>query len=313
MTVIETLQGALVKSTSNLLGDKVFYINKGKRHWVQDADWISMNGFSWPEDVLEIPGEVLKQFLPARSFPSKIWEEQAWKKPPRDSSVVMREISASKLFGKGIEFGAGANPYPIPQDCEVLYADLLTASELEKELYPGQECLDLIMPDLQSDFDSFGGIEDESVDFLVGCHVIEHTKSPISVIEKAYHKLRKGGSLVLVVPDKKKTFDKNRDLTTLEHLIVDHESPNRERDYEHYIDFYKNATAYDIAEEDLEKTIEDNFNINYAIHYHVWIYETFTEMINYIQEKVCHWSDIWSQPTLKHPEYDIEFYFVLTK
>ncbi|WP_417392886.1 class I SAM-dependent methyltransferase [Gimesia sp.] len=313
MEATKTVQGALVKSPGVKFGERVFYINKGKRHWVQHADWMSSNGFNWPDDVSEIPEEVMLQFLPGRSFPSKQWDDKAWKKPPRNSSLVMREISASRLKGSGVEFGAGANPYPIPEHCQVLYADLLTAEQLEKELYPGQDCADLIKPDLQSDFDSFRGVEDESMDFIIGCHVIEHTTSPISVIETAYRKLRKGGSLVLVIPDKKKTFDKNRELTTLEHLVLDHEHPDRERDYEHYIDFYTVGTAYNVPESELEKTIKENYDNYFAIHYHVWTYETFSKMIDYIQKNVCQWSEVWSQPTLNHAEYDIEFYFVLTK
>jgi SAM-dependent methyltransferase len=307
------LSGALAKSTGEAMKDKVFYLNKGRRHWIQSAEWIKDNGFSWPEDVLEIPEEVLIQFLPGRSFPSKQWGQKEWNNPPRNSSVVMREISASKLSGTGVEFGAGANPYPVPMDCRVKYADLLTAEQLESELYPGQVCHDLIMPDLQSDFDTFNGIEDESMDFIIGCHVIEHTKSPISVIKNAYQKLRPGGQLVLVIPDKEKTFDRARELTTLDHLVLDHESPDRARDYDHYIDFYTNATAYNTPADQLQATIQENFDKEFAIHYHVWNYKSFSSMVDYIQNNVIRWSDVWSQPTLNHPEFDIKFYFVLTK
>lgn len=50
-----------------------------------------------------------------------------------------------------------------------------------------------------------------------------------------------------------------------------------------------------------------------AIHYHVWNRAAFADMVAYIDRDVAAWADVWSHPTLPHPEHDIEFYFLLTK
>ena len=51
---------------------------------------------------------------------------------------------------------------------------------------------------------------------------MEHCEDPIMTIKTFVRVLRRDGFLFLAVPDKKYTFDKDRNLTSLEHLIRDH-------------------------------------------------------------------------------------------
>ncbi len=53
------------------------------------------------------------------------WPDGAWDAPPRTSPGVLREIACSRLHGRGIEFGPGTSPMPIPLDSEVQFADFL--------------------------------------------------------------------------------------------------------------------------------------------------------------------------------------------
>ena len=43
-------------------------------------------------------------------------------------------------------------------------------------------------------------IEDESIDLIISSHCLEHTTSPYENLEKIYNKLRKGGTVIIVVP-----------------------------------------------------------------------------------------------------------------
>ncbi|MBW4581457.1 MAG: glycosyltransferase [Tildeniella nuda ZEHNDER 1965/U140] len=302
--------GMLMQSSESVFGAMVFYVKNGYRYYVPSSDWMLAHGFKWPNDVQFVSEDVLLALRPARATP-RSWSLDDWLNPPRHSSFVMREVAASRLSGTGIEFGAGASPFPIPLDCHVSYADRRHKSELEEDLYPGQTLHSLIEPDLISDLDTLVGIDDASLDFIVACHVIEHTKSPISALEKAYQKLRPGGQLILVVPDKERTFDRNRDITPLQHLIADYQEPSRERDKQHYFDFYEQA--FPTAPDRLTEVVETKFQQGHDIHYHTFTYDSFTEVVNYVCKHVAPWSSVWSQPTLSNPEHDIEFYFVLTK
>ena len=149
-------------------------------------------------------------------------------------------------------------------------------------------------PDVLTDFDTLENIADSSLDFLVACHVIEHTRNPIGSIAAALRKLKPGGRLVLVVPDKERTFDRARPVTTLEHLVEDHRDPRRDRDIAHYEEFYRLAEP--VSQNHLADTIRQKFAECYAIHFHVWTHPSFAQMLNHVVCEVCPWSHVWTLP-----------------
>ncbi|WP_414752658.1 glycosyltransferase [Anabaena sp. CCY 9910] len=300
----------LVQSNGNIFGSAVFVVNNGYRHYVPDLDWIIQHGFIWPTDVQVVSDEVLLSLLPGRPAPHK-WTLEDWVNPPRKNSLQMREISASRLSGNGIEVGAAWSPFPIPLDCRVKYVDILPKDTLNTKLRPGEEIINSVQPDLIGDLETLEEIEDNSLDFIVACHVIEHTRNPINALKTAYKKLRIGGFLVLVIPDKNRTFDRQRNLTTLDHLILDYQSPSKERDREHYVEFL--TLAFPVPEENLASTVEKSIQEQADIHYHTFTYESFSLLISYVCKNICPWSSVWSQPTLSNSTEDMEFYFVLTK
>jgi len=302
----------LVQSNGDIFGSSVFLIKDGCRHYVPDLDWLVQHGFTFPSDIKYVTDKVILNYRPSSPAPHK-WSLKKWFDPPTDISMMnMRELASSRLNGSGIECGAGTSPFPVPLNCDIKYIDRFSKSDLQKQLYPGQQIHNLIEPDILTDLNSLDGIEDSSLDFIIACHVIEHLKNPIGALESSYKKLCIGGSIVLVVPDKNKTFDKDRRLTSLEHLILDYQKPSKYRDKEDYTDFYK-STYKSWAEKEIDLVIEKAFIEEVDIHYHTFTYESFIELVNYIHNNICPWSSIWSQPTLSNSEEAIEFYFVLTK
>ena len=180
--------GALLQAPGSRHGDKVFFCRVGHRHWVADTGWFHDNDYRWPEDVHQVAPEVLDSFLPGRSAP-RVWEEAAWRDPPRHSSLKMREVAVSRLHGSGIEVGAGASPLPVPLSCKVRYVDVFNAEELRRQIYAGQALADLIVPDIIAPFENLTPIPDGTLDFVVACHVIEHTRNPIGAIADAWRKI----------------------------------------------------------------------------------------------------------------------------
>jgi O-antigen biosynthesis protein len=306
-----TPTGALMQSNGKIFGSMVFYVQNSSRHYVPNQNWINNNGYKWPKDVEIVSDETLLNLLPGRPV-SQFWSLEDWQNPPKNcSSMQMREIAASQLYGKGLEIGAAATPFPIPLHCHVQYAERYSQDAIKDKFHVGQNCHNLVEPNLITDLETLDGIEDNSLDFIVASHVIEHVKNPLLAIERAYQKLRVGGSLVLVIPDKEKTFDKQRELTTLEHLILDYQNSSSERDKEHYVEFYRLASPKEASQ--LYETVENKFQDQDDIHYHTFTYESFALLIDYACKNINSWSSVWLHPTCSNSVEDIEFYCVLKK
>lgn len=303
------LPGMLMRSPASEFGERVFYVAMGRRYWVRDRLWMDRNGFVFPDDVVDVSPEIISNLSNGGAVPIRTAEELE-SLGSSAGSLDLREIAGVKLKGTGIEFGAGASPFPLPLTCHALYADVHSYETLLAGLYPGQTATQLVRPHFVTDLQTLSGIADESMDFVVACHVIEHTVSPITAIAACHRALKPGGSLLLVVPDMDKTFDRTRQLTSLQHLIDDHISPSRLRDKEHFDEFYTKVFPPEKAE-DIEELAARMHAENFPIHYHCWNYESFSQMVTWINQDNA-WARIWSHPTLDGEE-NIEFYFVLTK
>jgi SAM-dependent methyltransferase len=209
------------------------------------------------------------------------------------------------LSGEGVEFGAGANPFPISPACRIRYADRNSETQILQRKYFGES--PLVASDLVSDLETMGGLELDSLDFIIASHVVEHTPNPLRALRSAYERLRWGGRLVLVVPDKTVTFDRDRAVTPIDHLLLDYVQPSRERDWEHYVEFFEKS----FPQPDPIHAAKGPFAQGDDIHFHVWTYESFGELIDYVCREIVPWSSVWSRPRLS--QGDIEFYFILTK
>jgi len=295
-----------MQARGGLFGEQVFLCLRGRRHPVLSVDRLEQFGFRWPDDVAQVDEQMLACFAPGGPVP----RSDARHRPLTDASAARERLSAD-LDGFGLEIGAGASPFPVPLSCRVIYGDRLTHRELLAECYPGQRSCDIVIPDILTDFDSIENVADGSLDFLIACHVIEHTRDPIGSIAAAHRKLRSGGRLLLVVPDKTRTFDRDRPVTPLDHLLADHDDPDRERDRMHYEEFYR--LALPVPPERLDETVETKFQSRYAIHYHVWTRASFDDMLAAVQARVCRWESMWTHGAVGDPALNNEFYAQLVK
>lgn len=296
----------LVKSDGIIFKDKVFYLSRGRRHWLLDVAWAKSKGLRFPEDVSTVGDDLLMAFQPGQQTPLPFTGTD------RDISSVglARQVAARDVTGTGLEIGAGGSPFPVPIECRVIYGDSYDYEELVQNAYHGQAIHDIVAPDIRTNLDTLHNVADGSLDFVVACHVIEHTKSPITAITRCYEKLKVGGRLVLVVPDKEKTFDVDRPVTQLCHLIDDHRRSHPDRDREHFREFFSLARGFQVTEGDPEEYWQRKWSEDYSIHFHTWTYDSFLEMVTWIRAHVAPFRDLWSLPCM--PD-GIEFYFTLTK
>lgn len=76
-------------------------------------------------------------------------------------------------------------------------------------------------------------IADESYDFLLSSHCIEHIANPMKALTEWKRVLKQGGVMVVVVPHRGATFDHRRPVTPLEHLLDDDRNGTGEDDLTH--------------------------------------------------------------------------------
>ena len=132
----------------------------------------------------------------------------------------------------GIEIGGSAhNPFNIPGCVNVDYtADPTTVFKQEELRLCGETLpVHIVAPAWDLPFD------DASLDFVLSSHVIEHCWDVIGTIEEWFRVLKPGGLVFMVVPHKERTFDKDRERTTLEELVARHTATPPAIDlHEHY-------------------------------------------------------------------------------
>jgi SAM-dependent methyltransferase len=133
-----------------------------------------------------------------------------------------RRIAKRYLSGEGIEIGALHNPLPVPRSARVRYVDRLPVSELRAQ-YPELEQEPLVQVDILDDGERLAMIADSSIDFVIANHFLEHTQDPVGTLLNAFRVLRPEGILYLAVPDKRHTFDRDRAVTPLGHVLRDFE------------------------------------------------------------------------------------------
>jgi SAM-dependent methyltransferase len=179
--------------------------------------------------------------------------------------------------GIGVEVGAGSRPFPIPDGARVTLGDILTSDQLE-EYFKTK-----VSKNVYLDIETMNGVENESLDFIVAAHVIEHVFNPIGAIDVSLQKLKKGGVLVLCVPDMRFTFDHKRTPTDFTHLMADYLDGGESTKLDSYLEHVRFVHPVLVGEHIIEeKVLEEAKKImaaNLDIHVHCWTLFSFLEML----------------------------------
>ncbi len=93
--------------------------------------------------------------------------------------------------------------------------------------------------DLLLDAHRMPSLKDEEFDVVCSAHTIEHLINPLLALQEWRRVLKPGGLIFSVIPNKEKTFDHKRPLTTLEHLIEDYKSGSTELNWHHVLEFLR--------------------------------------------------------------------------
>ncbi len=200
-------------------------------------------------------------------------------------AILNRELIAKTyIIGDGIEIGALHNPLNVPKSAKVKFVDRMCVDDLRKQ-YPELGEFNLVNVDIIDDGEVLGTIRNSTQDFVIANHFLEHCQDPIKAIENMLRILRTDGILYLAIPDKRYTFDCDRPITPIEHLLKDYaESPNWSK-RSHFEDWVK---YIDKIKDDADAEVRVNYlmNMGYSIHYHVWTQLELFDLIIFINRNL---------------------------
>ncbi len=192
-------------------------------------------------------------------------------------------LAARFIRGEGIEIGGLGRVLPAPRGARVKYLDRFDRHGLYSN-FPKMRGTKIVEPDIVDDGETLSTVAAESQDFLIANHVVEHFQNPILFFQNASRVLKKGGVLFLALPEKTRTFDRDRPLTTFEHLLRDlREGPEQSR-IGHFREFARLADTHNGAqawrsEAEYEALVQKLIAEDYSIHFHVWDCSTMIEMV----------------------------------
>lgn len=199
-------------------------------------------------------------------------------------SLDRKMLSYHYLSGNGIEIGALHNPLKVKAKAKVKYVDRYDNKRLCQD-YPEQLSQSLVYVDIIDDGETLATLPNESQDFVIANHFIEHCQNPLSTLSHMYRVLKNHGILYLAIPDKRYTFDVNRPITSLDHLLKDYEEGPEASKREHFAEWVKlvNVIQHETqAEEMTEKLIRQD----YSIHFHVWTQAEILEIFLALKSRV---------------------------
>ena len=224
-----------------------------------------------------------------------------------------------------MELGPGHNPLDLPfPGVAVRYVDRWEPGE-NRLLFPelGDEA-PFPEPDVIADFnvDRLTALDDASQEFVICSHLLEHLAEPIGFLREIHRVLRPGGLVLILLPDRHRTFDRDRAPTSLAHLVAEYEAGVTEVDDAHLIDFLKIDRVIDadaVVDAPISELVPDGEELSElyrlrSIHVHCWDDEEFFPVLVHGVEKLGErWELVDGLLTDEGGPGSIEFGYVLRR
>jgi SAM-dependent methyltransferase len=197
-----------------------------------------------------------------------------------DIDAARSAISSEFLRGNGIEVGGGSRPFPVPAHATVSYGDIRDRESL-RSFFKTPEVVSGAYIDAQT----FAGLADDSLDFVISAHVIEHLRDPIGSIVNALRVLRPGGIHVIVMPELSATFDRHRPETTVAHALADYADGGEQtcrQSYEEHLRFvHPYLTGAHYPEDEIQRQATESARRwrELDVHFHAWTRDGFEALL----------------------------------
>jgi predicted SAM-dependent methyltransferase len=229
-------------------------------------------------------------------------------------SSPKRSELARWLTGQGIELGALHQPLAVQPGVRVEYVDRLDVADLRQQ-YPELASLDLVPVSHIGSAEDLTGIGNDSLDFVIACHVLEHLEDPTRALHEIHRVLHDGGIFFCALPEPRVTFDREREMTSVDHLVRDHPAGLTSRE-DHFVDWVENVERHQpwwqTERPDPEERLRVLLDMDYSIHFHVWRPDTFLDFLGAVRHEQ---SVVFEMLDFAGcvPGVDDEFIFILRK
>lgn len=224
-----------------------------------------------------------------------------------DHEARRRLVANLYLTGDGVEIGALHSPLRVAPTARVKYIDRMTVEQLRIH-YQELNDLPLVALDIIADGELLTEVPDETQDFVIANHFIEHCENPILACRNMIRVLKPGGVLYLAIPDKRYTFDSDRPVTPLAHLRQDFEQGPAWSRNGHFQEWARLVDKVSDDNDEAQKRADFLAGIDYSIHFHVWTQAEMFELITALRQDMGLSFDI--ELFLKN---EIECIFILRK
>jgi SAM-dependent methyltransferase len=217
-------------------------------------------------------------------------------------------MAEQTLAGVGLEIGAQQVPTTVDyRKARVEYVDRLTADETANRFAIPRDAL--VEVTHVCDAAKLDSIPDESKDFLIANHVLEHFDDPIGGLAEWLRVLKTCGRLFISLPNRMgNAFDFRRTPPTLSHLKRDF----RDRSYRelhnrfHYADMVRTIYGFDESNPLILATADEWIRKEERHHYHVYDVRT---LYNILRE-AAHVMDV-SLTTIKQLSFAFGYEFLI--
>lgn len=142
-----------------------------------------------------------------------------------------------------------------------------------------------------ADGSALSSIPDGSYDFVLSSHNLEHFANPVKALKEWKRVSRPKGALILVLPDYRRTFDRRRTPTPVQHMLDDYAQNTGEDDSTHVPEVLKlhdlkmDGTLKTGAYEELHARSINNL-ANRSLHHHVFDESNSAELLKAVGSEV---------------------------
>lgn len=199
----------------------------------------------------------------------------------------MRARLVAHLSGVGLELGPGHQPFPVPEGVQVRLVDQWVPSDSRALFYELDDHVEFPRPDIVAnlDTDRLDAVASDSQDFVIASHILEHLAEPIGMLVEIHRVLRQGGLLVALLPDRRRTFDRTRFGTGIEHVVEEHKAGTTVVDDDHIVEFILHADHLMRREEGTEPEpltaeLVEAHRLR-SVHAHCWNEDEFLDLLLY--------------------------------
>ena len=233
---------------------------------------------------------------------------RALRKLRRDLVRNLDRETVARLYlkGIGIEIGALHEPLRVPKSVVVRYVDRMSTPDLRRH-YPELASVNLVNVHIIDDGERLATVSNESQDFVIANQVLEHCANPLFALENMLRVLKVGGILYLSLPDKRYSFDVDRPVTPIAHVLRDYrEGPewSKRQHFEEWVRCVEHLSGAAFTER-----VEALMRIDYSIHYHVWTQLEMLELLGAAAGLVGH----FEIELFLRTDYDVEHLIILRK